>query len=458
MNPWARFLPGRRIGTRLVAAVTLAMTVVLVGAGAFVYWRISYALDRQLDQDLRAYADITARQVREGTAIPTDSPGETVQVYTPEGPLVSRSDPGVPRLATPQRVAGVTGTGRHTYDVGRMLPPSKPVYRVSIFRSPSPTGDVVVVAAISRRKHDEALRELLGQLALTDVITVVAAGLVGYGVTRAALGPVERYRRAAASAGGDPMRRLPVDTTRDDELTRLGHTFNQLLGEIEESNARERQFLADASHELRSPLALLAAEIEWARHRPRAPEEMDEVLASVGTQVERLVDLSNTLLDLEELYSAHTAEVAPVRVEGLVASALAGWSEQAAAQDRELRATATDAEVEVEVDARWLTLAITNLVGNALKHGTGTVTVAAEVTGAAGQERLRLAVTDEGPGIPASLGARAFDRFTRADESRTTRGNGLGLALVKAVAEAHHGTAALVPGGVVIDLPARPPR
>jgi signal transduction histidine kinase len=240
-----------------------------------------------------------------------------------------------------------------------------------------------------------------------------------------------------------------VDSTRDDELTRLGHTFNQLLGEIEESNVRERQFLADASHELRSPLALLAAEIEWARHRPRAPEELDQVLTSVGAQVERLVDLSNTLLDLEELYSAHTAEVTPTRVDELIGSALTGWPEQAAAQGRALQVQAS-ADV-VEVDVRWLTLAITNLVGNALKHGAGGVRVHAEVRAA----RLRISVTDEGPGVPEELGNRAFDRFTRADASRTTRGNGLGLALVKAVAEAHGGTASLVRGGVVIDLPAR---
>jgi signal transduction histidine kinase len=247
------------------------------------------------------------------------------------------------------------------------------------------------------------------------------------------------------------MPRLPVDRTRDDELTRLGHTFNQLLGEIEESNARERQFLADASHELRSPLALLAAEIEWARHRPRAPEELDEVLTSVGAQVERLVDLSNTLLDLEELYSARTAELTPVRLDELVDSALTGWPEQAESQGRALQVTAS--ADEVEVDARWLTLAITNLVGNALKHGEGDVEVRAGVTGG----RVRISVTDQGPGVPAALGTRAFDRFTRADASRTTRGNGLGLALVKAVAEAHGGTASLVQGGVVIDLPSRVP-
>jgi signal transduction histidine kinase len=452
MNLWARFLPGRRIGTRLVAAVTLAMTVVLIGAGAFVYWRISYALDRQLDQDLRAYADITARQVRTGTPLVANSPGETTQLYTPDGSLISRSDPEVPRLASPDRITSVTGTDRRSFDIGRMLPPTERVYRVSVFRSPSPGGDVVVVAAISRRKHDEALRELLGQLALTDLVTVLAAGLVGYGVTRAALGPVERYRRAAASAGGGGMPRLPVESGREDELTRLGHTFNQLLGEIEESNARERQFLADASHELRSPLALLAAEIEWARHRPRKPEELDQVLSSVGAQVERLVDLSNTLLDLEELYSAHTAELTPVRVDELVRSALSGWDAQAAAQERALRVNATTDEVEV--DARWLTLAVTNLVANALKHGQGDIEVRAGVTGA----RLRISVTDEGPGIPEDLGVRAFDRFTRADASRTTRGNGLGLALVKAVAEAHGGAATLVQGGVVIDLPAHAPR
>ena len=452
MNLWARFLPGRRIGTRLVAAVTLAMTVVLVCAGAFVYWRVSFALDRQLDQDLRAYADITARQVAAGTVLLTNSPGETAQVYTPAGSLISSSSSDVPPLATPPRIRRVTGTSRQSFDVGRLLPPSPTAYRVSVFRTASPDGDVVVVAAISRHKHDEALRELLGQLALTDMLAVLAAGFVGYGVTRAALGPVERYRRAAETVGPGSTPRLPVDGGRDDELTRLGHTFNRLLGAIEESNLRERQFLADASHELRSPLALLAAEIEWARHRPRSPEELDRVLSSVGAEVERLVDLSNTLLDLEELYSADTAERVPVRVDDLVAGALVGWAEQASAQGRDLVITAC-ADV-VEVDVRWVSLALTNLIGNALKHGEGTVTVDAQV----GADRLRIAVTDEGSGVPATLGSRAFDRFTRADESRSTRGNGLGLALVRAVAVAHGGSAGLVPGGVVIDLPARPRR
>src|SRR5436190_780785 len=138
MTWWRRLFGDRPIVTRLVLAVAAAMSLVLVLAGAFVYWRVEFALNRQLNQDLDAYRA------------------------------------------------------------------------------------VVVASAISRRKHDEALRELLLQLVIADLATLVAASLVGYGVARAALRPVERYRRAAEHADAAPV--LPVDPGRDDEITRLGHT------------------------------------------------------------------------------------------------------------------------------------------------------------------------------------------------------------------------------------------
>ena len=124
----------------------------------------------------------------------------------------------------------------------------------------SPSGTRYVASAISRRKHDEALRELLLQLAIADLAALVAASFVGYRTARAALDPVERYRRTVErlERGSDvPHERLPVDTDRDDELTRLGHTFNDLLDRLEDAARRERQFLADTSHELRSPLSLM---------------------------------------------------------------------------------------------------------------------------------------------------------------------------------------------------------
>lgn len=445
MSLWSRFFPRRRIGIRLVAAVTLAMTVVLACAGTFVYLRVEYALNSQLDVDLKAYSEVAERAVTSPDgALPTDTPGQSVQVYDVNGTLLRTSNDTVPRIATRADVRRALNGHDVDLNTGRLLPPREPAYRASVFVASGSKGTIVVAAIINRAHHDEALRELMLQLVLSDLLALVATGFVGYGVVRAALGPVEEYRRAVVAAGDDDAWRLPV-AERDDELTRLGRTFNLLLERIESGHERERGFLADASHELRSPLALLAAEIEWAMHRPRSSAEMSTVLASLKAQVDRLVGLSNDLLDLEELRGeAQPHDVVPA--DELVEAALAGHREHAASLGRGLEVRVPPDRVRV--DRLWATVAISNLVANALKHGTGRVSVDASVSG----QHLRVSVTDEGPGIPLSLGERAFDRFTRADESRTTRGNGLGLALVRAVAEEHGGRASLVPGGVLLEL------
>lgn len=446
---WSHFLPHARIRVRIVAAVVLAMTAVLLVAGGFVYWRVSFALDRQLNQDLSAYADLVKSGLKDGDPLPADKPGLVSQTFTTDGRVVDKSDGGVRTLLTDHQIRSATSQSQ-VFDLGRFLPPpGLNPYRVRYFTMSTPQGTVVVATAISRHKHDEARRELLLQLCLAYLATILAAGLVGWGATRAALGPVERYRRAAAAAGGDPTRRLPVDDDRDDELTRLGTTFNTLLAEIEQSERRERQFLADASHELRSPLALLAAEVEWARHRPRTAAELDRVLTSIVGQIERLVDLSNALLDLEELQAGIPADRVPTPLSQVLEQGLDGLAELARTQGRELKIEATS--VPVRVNPRWFGLAVTNLVTNALKHGRGTITVRGVVEDA----RLTLSVTDDGGGVPPVLGTRAFDRFARASKSRSTLGNGLGLSLVKAVAERHDGTATLIPGGVKVEVPLR---
>jgi len=439
---WQRLVGERPIVTRLVVAVAAAMTVVLVLAAAFVYWRVSYALDRQLDQDLDAYRQVVERAVGAGQQPPRDTPGETFQVYDENGRVVA-GNRRIPPLLDAEAV-GDARAGESRFDLGRFLPPSAHAYRVVAHPVQTPHGVRVVASAISRRKHDEALRELLLQLAIADLVTLAGASFVGYRTARAALDPVERYRRAAQASDGS--RRLPVAEGRDDELTRLGHTFNDLLARIEAGAVRERQFLADASHELRTPLSLMRAELEWAAHRPRSPEQTAEVLTSIQTQVNRMVDLANALLDLEELRGSGPTAREEVPVPDLLRDAV----RSAAPRDADVVVDAPDATVRV--DRRWTELAVANLVGNALRHGAGEVRVEARVDG----DRLTVAVCDEGPGFPAEFRDRAFDRFTRAEQSRTTPGSGLGLALVRAVAEAHGGTAYVDggPGGrVVLQLP-----
>ncbi|AOR33006.1 hypothetical protein BFF78_19800 [Streptomyces fodineus] len=310
----------------------------------------------------------------------------------------------------------------------------------------------MVVAAVRRGHRDEALRELLAQLALASGLTLIAASYVGYRTARAALRPVERYRTAAATlADGAQNLRLDVPADRDDEITRLGHTLNRMLDRLRASAARERRFVADASHELRTPLALLRAEVDVALHRPRSAEELNQTLRSVDAEVQRLIDLSNALLDLEELGSADHITRAPVRLPDLVETAVAPHLRTAGRAGRGL--TADVADTSVDVDARWLVPAIGNLVGNALRHGHGAVAVTATVH----EGRLWLSVTDEGPGFPAEFLPRAFDRFARAEASRTSEGSGLGLAFVQAVAMAHGGSARVenLGGGaaVTVDVP-----
>ena len=431
MRLWKRLVGDRPIVTRLVLAVAAAMAVVLVLASAFVFWRVSYALGRQVNQDLAAYRQVVLNDLRTGDPPPTETPGQTFQVFDADAHVVGGNQHGK-RLLTPAQVrAARIGVGT-TFDTGRLLPPSRRAYRISFERIRTPSGQRVVAAAISRHKHDEALRELLLQLAIADLLVLLGASFVGYRTARAALDPVELYRSAAARAGAEELgARLPVDEARDDELSRLGHTFNDLLDRIEAGYERERQFLADASHELRSPLSLMSTELEWVRHRPRSAGETTRVLSSLQDQLARLVDLANALLDLEDLRSTQQLRVEEVALPELVADAL----DDSVGPDVDVRVEVPDDKVTV--DRRWMTLAVANLLRNAVRHGGPHICLEATLQG----PWLCVSVTDDGPGFPPEFADQAFDRFSRAETSRTTPGSGLGLSLVMAVANAHGGTA-----------------
>jgi signal transduction histidine kinase len=442
MSLWRRLFGDRPIVTRLVVAVAAAMTVVLLAAGAFVFWRVEFALNRQLNQDLNAYHAVVVRDLSTGHTPPADTPGQSYQVYDRRGRIIGGD--ATTRLVNAETVAQAAAGASIRQDVGSMLPASDRPYRV--IASPVKLGGQVVVAsAISRRKHDEALRELLAQLVIADLATLVAASLVGYGVARAALRPVERYRVAAERAGGAPV--LPVDPGKDDEITRLGHTLNDLLTRISAANNRERQFLADTSHELRSPLSLMRTELEMQLRRPRPPGETKVALESLQDQVERLIAVSNALLDLEELHTGDPASGEQIDLTELVTDLADRYLPTAMAQGR--RIETTSATVSMEGNRHWLDLALSNLISNALRYGQGTITI----TTRKGDARVQLSVGDEGQGFPPDFVAKAFDRFSRAESSRSTRGTGLGLSIVHAVAEAHGGTATIMGSEVILDLP-----
>ncbi|GHE07378.1 sensor histidine kinase [Streptomyces alanosinicus] len=447
---WFGRLP---VVTRLVLAVAVTMSLVLTGTAWLVYWRVQTALDQQLHDDLAAYRHSLERSLHTGTALPPGPSGSLYQILDPHGrDLAASAAVGHRPLLTPAELDAAVRGRLVRRDVGSLLPITPDTLRLQAERVTTGKTTRVVVAAVRRGHRDEALRELLAQLALASGLALIAASYVGYRTARAALRPVERYRTAAATlADGAQHLRLDVPADRDDEITRLGHTLNRMLDRLAAAAARERRFVADASHELRTPLALLRAEVDVALHRPRPAEELNQTLRSVDAEVQRLIDLSNALLDLEELGSTDHLTRAPVRLADLVKTAVAPHLPGAERSGRALTADAADATVDV--DTRWLVPAIGNLVGNALRHGRGAVRLTATVE----EGRLRLSVADEGPGFPPGFLPRAFDRFARAEASRTSEGSGLGLAFVQAVATAHGGSARAENAGggatVTVDLP-----
>jgi signal transduction histidine kinase len=450
MRPTTR----RPIVTRLVVAVAATMAVVLAGGAAFVYWRVSFALSRQLDRDLRAYREVAESAIQRGQPLVSDTPGQRYQTYAADG-RITGGDAGR-RLAPVAVVREIAAHGgSRSADVGSVIPAQAHPYRYVVARVRTPSGYVVAAYEISRRNHDEALRELLLQLVLVGLATLAAASVVGYRTARAALDPVERYRRAAATAGEDD--RLPV-ADRDDELSRLGHTLNELLDRIAAGAARERHFLADASHELRGPLTVMRAEVDLARMRHDDPTATAQALESLSGQIGRLVVLCNALLDLEELRAQPEPGDDTVQVRDLTDDVVDRWRSRATEAGRTVDVAVPD-DLVVRGRMQWLDVALDNLVSNALRYGAGTVRIGAASTGghAAGDRRVAIWVEDDGPGFDPEFAHRAFDRFARADESRSSGGVGLGLALVAAVAETHHGTVAIEGSRVTLSLPAGRP-
>ena len=425
---------GRRLRTlplrvRLVAGFSAAMLVLLSVAGAVVYWRVEYALDRGLDTELASAGAVVAPLVGADGAVTSpeaaNATGTAWQVLDAAGGVLDSGGPAPGRpLVTSSDLADVDATGR-TLDVGTLLPVSAAPYRVEVTALDAAGSAAYLLVGVRRDHRDEALRELLLQMALAGLGALVVASLVGDTLARLALRPVERYRRRAAQiATGSAHLRLDVPTGRDDEVTRLGHTLNEMLAAKDESLERERQFVSDASHELRTPLTLLSSRIQVARRRERSPEEHEAVLDELGIDVARLVDLAEQLLELDR-------EEAPARgasdLAGVAGVVVDRWQAAHPERIRDLELVVPASTVDVSVEGPALERIVTNLLANSFAHGASPVSVA--VRREAGHAVLEVA--DAGPGMAPQLLAQATRRFSRAPEARSRPGAGLGLALVE---------------------------
>jgi signal transduction histidine kinase len=418
------------IRVRLTLAFAGVMAIVLALVGVFVYIRVGDALLTSVDQALRAQATEAVGHAHEGRSlVDNDAAGGTTlaELLDHSGAVVRSNPPGLPPLARPPATAG-----RGKFGNVSLHAPNGDWRYLSVL---APGGETVVVAR-SLEPREEALSRLLRELLLAGPLVLLVASLAGYGIASGALRPVEAMRRRAAAVTTPEPGRLPVPAGRD-ELSRLAETLNEMLDRLGAAFEHERRFVADASHELRTPLALLRAELELALRRRRSASELEAALRSAAAETERLSRLTEELL----LIARSDQGPLPLAVEPCAAAELletvaARFEVRAAAQGRELRVVESDAVVEV--DALRIEQALSNLVDNALTYGAGTV----ELFAVERDDALELHVCDAGSGFPDDFIARAFDRFSRADEGRgSSGGSGLGLSIVALIAKAHGGEA-----------------
>ncbi|WP_245681059.1 sensor histidine kinase [Glycomyces harbinensis] len=310
------------------------------------------------------------------------------------------------------------------------VPDEDAPYRFAAITATAPDGRVYsVYTGSSLETQEEAVDSVEATMlwALVPVLAVVA--LVTWLVTRRALRPVGAIQKELIEiTGGDLSRRVPVPASRD-EIHSLATTTNMTLAALDAAVSQQRRFVADASHELRSPLAILRTQLEIAQEHP----ELLDLEATLG-DVMRLQDLAADLLLLARLDAGERPRHVEVPFTELVREEVA----RRAASDRVPVRLEVEEDLSVMGVRGHLARAVGNLLTNAQRHATGAVSVRLEVEDA---EWLRLDVADDGNGVPPGQRRRIFDRFVRLDESRSRDegGAGLGLAIVQDVALEHKG-------------------
>jgi signal transduction histidine kinase len=298
-------------------------------------------------------------------------------------------------------------------------------------------------------------------VALAGIATLGVAIFGGWFVAGRALAPIKRISRTArAMSEGDLNARIAVEQT-DSELEQVASTLNDAFDRLRLVVEQERRFIADASHELRTPISVLRAESEWALDRERTPQQYKEALTVGRRAALRMQDIVERLLALVRADVApDVREPAPVAMRTLIDDVVA-WLAPVA-QARSVRLSVCGDPFTVNGDAEQLREALSNVIANAILYNTpgGSVAIATRESGAT----ARIEVADTGIGIPAEAVPRVFDRFFRVDKarSRDMGGSGLGLSIARTIFVAHGGdvTCTSEPGVgsmFVISLPAMTP-
>jgi signal transduction histidine kinase len=422
-------LSGWGIRYRLALACVAVMAVVLaVAAFLFVWLHLRSEIDSADAAALtRAQAVAVQLAASEEPILDTGATATLVQVLTAQGQVLASSVDitGQPAISPLRPASGVIRREeRHLPRYG-----DAPL-RIVALRVHTPAGDRIILAGQSLHPAYESAEAEIRLLLVGYPLLLVATGVATAWFARGALRAVDLVRRRVAVITASRLdERVPVPPTGD-ELSRLAVTMNEMLDRVESSVLAQRRFVADASHELRSPLSTVRVSLELLRERIRAGIAVTDEAAVAGVLVE-VGRVEHLLADLLLLAKADEQGIAGRREE-------VDLDDVVHAEVRRItRVTARIEPVRVLGDRGQLSRAVRNLLDNAGRYASGKVTVRLWSSGG----RAWIEVADDGPGVPRKDFERVFARFVRLDDSRDrgSGGSGLGLAIVQEIVTGHGG-------------------
>lgn len=445
----AEWLGGRlhrswSVRARTTAATALILGVTLSVGAVVVLVLLRRTLIHNVDEANEARnADITRLVASDPATVVQVNPGANdsiVQVVDEDGVVVASSA----NVRAVGRLTTVRPAGTDVETLTLTLPgpgPRAEEFRVAAHRAASPAGPTTVYVASSLEDVDETVVRVAWGVAVGVPMAVLVVAGVAWIVTGRALRPVEDIRMAVAEVSERSLaRRVPVPNSRD-EISRLASTMNTMLDRLDDSSDRQRRFVADASHELKTPLTSLRVDLEIGLAHPGTTNwpSVATGLLRVSGGMERLVD--NLLYLARSDDQAPRRPGVPVDLDAIVA-----------AEASRLRSEGT-----LLIDASGVSAAtvlgrpddLTRLVRNLLDNSARFARTRVDLTTTRTSDSVRLVVRDDGPGIPADQHERIFARFTQLDQARTRvrgHGNGLGLAIVRDIVQSHEGSVVIGPG------------
>ena len=425
--------------------------IIFAGLGGFLHYEFKTftlnQIDKQLSASFHTIASPIVLEASQGQLpmelwelahIPTGDfseklSGHYYQVISPEGEILSRS----PSLGLADEHLPVVPVSKKPI-LQTIIGPDKA--RVRLFSQSLDLSDgTIIILQVGNSLEDtySMLKAIRDIMIVTIPAVFILSGFVGLIITKRALRPLKTFSSRINQITEENLSMRVKEEGLVTELSPLAASFNTMISRIEAAFSRQRQFLSDASHELRTPTAIIKSYHDVILNRERTAEEYRAALTKIGEAVNRMCDIINRILVISRLESK-TIPLKPVSMDLLDVMKDVLRLIEPSADSRQIKTGLTGSHVDIRGDREGLTEVFTNIMENAIKYnrlGGGVDIVVSE-----DKPWAIVSVTDTGIGIPAEEIPKIFDRFYRVDASRgQTVGSGLGLSIVKAIVEAHAG-------------------